>query len=400
MPWETSTMSAQRSQFVLESKSKSFTHSELCRRYNICRKVGYKWLQRFDEEGISGLLDRSRRPKAKVSEVPHEVTTKIVAYRTAHPSWGATKIHKILKRDLKRTRIPSRRTIHRILQECNLVTTRVRHSRRKAPCNRVVLKANYANHIWTVDFKGWWRTKDGKKVFPLTIRDEYSKFILTIACLPSPSLDLVKEAFIDCFKSYGLPEYIRCDNGTPFSHSGGFCGLSRLSAWWLKIGVVPNFIPPASPQFNPGHERMHKDMKSDLQTNPARNLRQQQIAADSWREDFNTIRPHDSLADKTPASVYRRSRTKYNSAEPALEYPSSMIKRFVNKQGVFKFNGKKIFISKAIGQENIGIQFNTNNSADVFFAHLNIATTDSNFAQKLTEVDLITGLVYNNKIAA
>lgn len=312
MPWKTSTMSAQRSQFILESKSGSFSHSELCRRFNISRVVGYKWRSRFDAEGIAGLSDRSRRPKTTSSAVPHEITTKIVAFRTAHPSWGATKIYKILKRELKKTKIPSRRTIHTVLQDCNLVTSRVYHSRRKASSNRVVLKATYPNHVWTCDFKGWWRTKDGKKVFPLTIRDESSKFVLSVTCLPSPSLDLVKAVFIDCFKSYGLPEYIRCDNGSPFSFSGAFCGLSRLSAWWLKLGIVPNFIPPASPQFNGGHERMHKDLKADLQSNPARNLRQQQLLADSWRDDFNIIRPHDSLSDKTPASVYKRSKTKYN----------------------------------------------------------------------------------------
>lgn len=400
MPWKTSTMLSQRSQFVLESKSGQFSHSELCRRYNIVRNTGYKWLSRFEDNGLPGLLEQSRRPKTKTSEVPHEVTTKIVAYRTAHPSWGATKIHKILKRELNRETVPSRRTIHRILQQCNLVTTRVYHSRRKAPVNRVVLRAEYSNHVWTVDFKGWWRTKDGRKVYPLTIRDEFSKFVLAVVCLPKPSLDLVKEVFIDCFHSYGLPEYIRSDNGTPFSSSASFCGLSRLSAWWLKIGIVPNFIPPASPQFNGGHERMHKDMATDLQATPARNLRQQQSIADCWREDFNTVRPHDSLADKTPAAVYRRSKSKYNSAEPALEYPSSFIARFVNRQGVFKLNGKKIFISKAFGGENIGLQTSSSKHFTIYFGHTPVAQLDTKLTDKPTELDLITGLIYSGKKAA
>jgi len=400
MPWKTSTMSSQRSQFILESKSRTFTHSELCRRYSISRVAGYKWLHRFNEEGMAGLRDRSRKPKTKTSEVSHEITTMIVSYRTAHPSWGATKIHKILKRELKNKSVPSRRTIHRVLQDCNLVTTRVCRGSRKAPTKRLVLKAKYLNHVWTVDFKGWWRTKDGKKVYPLTIRDEFSKFVLAVECLSSPSLEPVKHAFTDCFKSYGLPDYIRCDNGTPFCNSKALCGLSRLSTWWLKLGITPNFIPPASPQYNGGHERMHRDMKADLQSNPARNLRQQQIVVDAWREDFNNIRPHDSLGDRTPASIFKRSKTKYNFAEPPLEYRQGLVSRFVNKQGTFTFGGKKIFLSKAVGSENIGLEVNSNNSIKIYFAHVLIAVADSNFETKFSEVDFITGLIYDEKIAA
>ncbi|MCO6431890.1 MAG: transposase [Deltaproteobacteria bacterium] len=229
MPWRTESVLNQRMQFVMEYGQCS--HSELCRRYGISRTAGYKWIERFRQSGLPGLKDRSRRPHKSTKVVSHEITVRTVAYRQSHPSWGASKIRKILLKEFKD--VPSRRTLHRILQECNLVTTR-RMRRRRKVSRRTVVRSQWCNHIWTTDFKGWWRTRDGKKVFPLTIRDEFSKMVLAIEMLPSPSLDLVKEAFIRCFLQYGLPELIRSDNGCPFSYSQGLCGLSRLSAWWIS----------------------------------------------------------------------------------------------------------------------------------------------------------------------
>lgn len=398
MPWRNNSVLSQRSEFILEVKSKACSFSELCRRYCISRTAGYKWVARFDKEGLQGINDRSRRPHSSKKQIPHEITTTIVAYRQAHPSWGATKIRKIIAKEFRK--IPSRRTIHRILQDCNLISTRRMHRRRKIGRERVVLAAKWCNHIWTVDFKGWWRTNDGKKVFPLTIRDEFSKMILAIVMLPSPNLQLVKEAFIKCFERYGLPEYIRSDNGTPFSYSHSLCGLSRLSAWWIKLGIVPNFIPPASPQYNGGHERMHRDMANDLQTHPAKNLHQQQAVADVWRDDFNYIRPHDALADKTPSQVYKKSKYIYKRSEASLEYPARMLKRYVNKQGVFKCHGKKIFLSKAVAGENIGLDFTENKGVDIWFANTLLAHSDTNFNNKIYEYNLITGIISDTNQAA
>ena len=397
MPWGIKSVLSERSRFVLQSKSEESSHSELCRRFCISRVTGYKWLTRFEKHGLRGLSDQSRRPKTGASAIPHEITTQIVSYRQSHPSWGATKIRKILLRSFQE--VPSRRSIHRVLQDCNLVSTRRYHYRRRAP-KRVVVKALYSNHIWTVDFKGWWRTRDGKKVFPLTIRDEYSKMVISIKVCPRPTLELVKEAFTECFERYGLPEYIRSDNGTPFAYSGGLCGLSRLSAWWIKLGIVPNFIPPASPQFNAGHERMHRDMAQDLEATPARNRSQQQAIADQWREEFNTVRPHDALKDKTPSQVYRKSSIKYKTAEPALEYPEErMLKRFVNKQGAFRFKGKRYFLSKALGKENIGLEFTDSNTVNIWFGTTLLVQADAEFSNFL-EYDLITGRLTDTKIVA
>lgn len=388
MPWITMNALNQRSQFLLEVLCHAESMSAICRKYNISRQTGYKWLRRISKHGLLGLREQSRRPKTASKVISHDITTAIVSYRTSHPSWGATKIRKILLRTHQN--VPSRRSIHRVLQDCNLISTRRRHFRRRKVHDRVVLKAVACNHIWTVDFKGWWRTNNGHKVYPLTIRDEFSKFVIALKLLPSPSLNLVKEAFIECFTHYGMPEYIRSDNGTPFAFSQGICGLSRLSAWWIKIGILPNFIPPASPQYNPGHERMHRDILEDLQRNPAKNLLHQQLAADAWRDDFNNIRPHDALKDRTPAEVYTRSRVRYRLSEPALEYPSRMTARFVTKQGKFQFKGKRIFLSKAVGGENIGLDFNDDNSVDIWFSTVRIATTDKDFSLPLTEYNLIT----------
>lgn len=396
MPWRIDVLT-QRSEFVLLSKSKDHSHSELCRKYGISRTAGYKWLKRFEEEGLQGLKDRSRRPSSNTPEIPQELIIRAVAYRQAHPSWGATKIRKILIREFKK--VPSRRTLHRVLQECNLIPTARRQRRRKVS-ERIVVQAKWNNHIWTADFKGWWRTRDGRKVFPLTIRDEYSKMILAIAMLPSSSLDPVKDIFRRCFEQFGLPEYIRTDNGSPFAFSQGLCGLSRLSAWWLKLGIIPNFIPPASPQFNGGHERMHRDMAKDLQSSPARNLSQQQAVAEDWRREFNTIRPHDALKDKTPSQVYKKSKTKYKIAEPALEYPSNMLTRFVTKQGKITYKNKRIFLSKAVGGENVGLEFTDSGYVNIWFGDTLLGKTDHTCQSQISECNLITGAISDTKITA
>lgn len=388
MAWKTSTMLSERSEFVLRAISKQESFSELCREFGISRECGYKWKKRFEQEGLRGLQNQSRRPKSSASKVAHEITVSIVAHRQAHPRWGATKIRKLLKKEFPE--VPSRRTIHRIMQDCNLVTTRQQKRRRALP-ERVVKKPIYPNHVWTVDFKGWWRTRDGKKVYPLTIRDEYSRFILAIDVLPSQSLDLVKERFMRCFQRYGLPEYIRSDNGSPFAFSQGFCGLSRLSAWWLKLGIVPNFIPPASPQYNAAHERMHLDMAKELEETPARDCIQQQLVCNSWREEFNSLRPHDALNERTPSEVYRRSKRKYRITEPALEYPESMQKRYVNWQGKFMFSGKRVFFTKAVGGENIGLDFTDSDRVDIYFGTTCLGYCDTEFTTPIREYDLITG---------
>ena len=397
MPWKTSTMISQRAEFILQAKSPECSHRALCKEFGISRTTGYKWLARFEIEGREGLRDRSRRPKSSASAVPHEITIRIVAYRRAHPSWGATKIRKILQREFRK--VPSRRTIHRVLQDCNFITTRRAPTARRAP-SRTVVKALHCNHIWTVDFKGWWKTKDGKKVFPLTIRDEYSRFVLAVVMLPSPSLDPVKEVFRRCFERYGMPMFIRSDNGSPFAFSQGLCGLSRLSAWWLKLGIVPNFIPPASPQYNARHERMHRDMAADLETSPARNLKQQQMLADSWKEDYNCVRPHDALNDRTPSEIYKRSKKRYSLSEPALEYPSRMFTRYVNRQGSFKYEGQKVFLSKAFGQENIGLELTTNGTFRLWFAHVPVAAWTPEQDPAVSEFNLITGELIATKKAA
>jgi putative transposase len=377
----------QRMEFMLRRQSEGTSLSELSRDFGISRTTAYKWITRFDNEGLKGLGDQSRRPKTTTKKLPYEMVTEIISFRQSHPSWGATTIRKTLLRTHRK--VPSRRTIHRVLQECNFISTRRSHSRRRSP-ERTVVKPTHCNHVWTVDFKGWWRTNDERKVFPLTIRDEFSRCVLVIKMLPRPSLDLVKEAFIHCFQRFGLPDYIRSDNGTPFAFSQGLCGLSKLSAWWIKLGIIPNFIPLASPQFNGAHERLHKDIALDLESRPAANLKKQQLLADAWREEFNTIRPHSSLNDKTPSEVYKRSTKRYKLAEPPLEYPTKFHQRFVNRQGQLKYEGKRVFISKVIGGENVGLEVTSPHTINIWFATSLLLEWQTK-TDTIREYDLITG---------
>jgi putative transposase len=353
MPWKEHRAVDLKKEFVLAASAPGANVAELCRAHGVSRKTGYKWLKRFKAYGLEGLQARSRRPKT-IAGTDGEIVVRIVELRDQYPKWGAKKIHELLRRE--GLNAPAVKTIARILDR--LGAPRVRRPSRRL---RVVVRDHQPlvvkapNDVWTVDFKGWWRTRDGKRFEPLTVRDAYSRFVLCLQMLGSMRAEVVKPIFQRLFEKYGLPTVIRVDNGAPFACTSAPAGLSRLSAWWTSLGIRVSFSRPAHPQDNGAHERMHADVAAQLEADPSDNLTVQQLAADRWRKEFNEVRPHESLQMKTPAEVYFRSTRSYLGIRPP-RYPAHQVVRRVNRMGCVHYQGKTIFISASLAGFDIAVR--------------------------------------------
>jgi putative transposase len=364
-----------RNQFVLAATAPGANISQLCREHGVSRTNGYKWIRRFQAEGLAGLDDKSRRPKT-ISGIDGELVMRIIELRRRYPKWGAKKLRQILLRLPDRLEVPSAKTIARVLDRAGEL--RVRKPRRRL---RVVLReheplvANAPNDVWTVDFKGWWRTRDGRRFEPLTVRDAFSRYVLCLEMLGSTRADVVKPAFERLFDSCGLPRVIRVDNGAPFACTSAPAGLSQLSAWWTSLGIRVSFSRPAHPQDNGAHERMHNDVAAQLEADPADSLEVQQRAAAIWRAEFNEVRPHEAIAMRTPAQLYVRSSRRYTGIQPP-RYPASYGVRRVSSKGCVRYLGKAVFISESLIGHDLGIRRTQRGHIAVRFYDLNLGFFD------------------------
>lgn len=376
MPWKEVTKMEEKRAFVYRSLEGVDSFTELCREYGISTKTGYKWQKRFLEKGLAGLEELSRKPGGNPNRVDEETVCEIIRIKTNRPNWGAKKIHAIFCRLYPQRKddisVP---TVDRLLARSGL--TKPRGQRRRRTGERLVLreKATHPNHIWTVDFKGWWYTMHAEKCEPLTVRDEYSKYILSIQVLERGNISNVKQHFAKLFRRYGLPEIIRSDNGTPFASSWGVFGLTKLSVWWLSLGISLDRIDPGKPAQNGGHERMHRDIRSELQGRIRGDLKLHQVYFAQWRDDFNNERPHEALDMKTPSELYVPSTRQYaGDVQPA--YPDDFIVRLVNDRGYTNYKGHRIFIGNAFNGYHIGLRFMPGMCMEVYFGTLLLGHID------------------------
>ena len=294
--------------FVSECLRGELPMVALCEDYGISRKTGYKWLGRYRERGAEGLVERTRAPRCHGRSMAPEVAEAIVALRRARPHWGPRKLRAVLMGEQPGKVWPAASTMGDLLRAEGLVSARRRRRRIAAP-SRTLRPANGPNDVWCIDFKGWFRTRDGERCDPLTVTDAYSRFLLACVILP-PRTEEVRAAVKQLFERYGLPETIRSDNGSPFAGTGAG-GLSRLSVGWLKAGIALERIDPGQPQQNGRHERMHKTLATETTRPPAASMERQQDRFDRFRQDFNANRPHEALGQQPPASFYRPSPRAY-----------------------------------------------------------------------------------------
>jgi len=327
--------------------------TDLCREFGISRVTGHKIWARFKAEGSSSFVDRSSRPWKLANRTPAKIESMILQLKDKHQSWGAPKLLSHLARRHRDVRWPAKSTVHAILDRHGLV--KHKSGRKKYRAQGTELRSTAApNELWCADFKGQFKTQNGKYCYPLTISDHYSRYLL--AC---EALESVREVgAIDCFKSifkeHGLPDAIRTDNGSPFSCRTLF-GLSRLSVLWLRLGIRIERIMPGHPEQNGRHERMHRTLKQDTAVPASQNLLQQQERFDAFRQIFNHERPHEALKMQSPSDIYVASRRCYPRVLDEYDYSSCDLTRRVCRSGSIKIGQKKVFISEVFAYQDVGI---------------------------------------------
>jgi transposase InsO family protein len=357
----------QRTEFALRAMQ-TLNFRALCQQYGISTKTGYKWRERFWRKGLAGMEEESRRPKSHSKQLPEEEVCEIVRLKLAHLAWGPRKIRELYLRG--HGEVASESTFKRVLERTSL--TQKRRRRRAPEAGRLSSgrQAAALNEVWTVDFKGWWR-KAEQRCEPLTVRDEYSRYLLEVRAVEDARSETVRKSFERIFERHGLPEAIRSDNGSPFASRQGVLGLSRLSAWWVVLGIDLERGRPGHPQDNAGHERMHKDISRELEAEGACD----QAALDVWRQTFNYERPHEALRMRCPGEVYLASERKYEGTPEDLDYPK-MCSRRVSPKGLISLEGQPLFLSASLGGWSVGLKPIAEDLMEVWFGRLLLGQVD------------------------
>jgi len=353
MGWKETCVVEERFKFIQDCRRELESFAELCRRYGVSRKTGYKWWQRYQAEGLDGLRDQSRASHAHPNEVLQEVAEEVLELRRQHPHWGPQKLRARLERVAPEITWPAASTIGEMLQRAGLTVAR-KHRRKATPSQSPLSHATSANQVWSADFKGWFRCGDGSRCDPLTMTDGYSRFLLRCQAMTGMDERSAQAVMEAAFREYGLPEAMRTDNGEPFG-SVGLAGLSRLAVWWIKLGIRPERIRPGKPQQNGRHERMHRSLKQATARPPAATLKGQQKAFDRFRQEYNWERPHEALEMQTPAELYVPSSRCYPSRLSEPEYPGDWEVRWIGACGNMRWR-KKIYVGKVLAGEALGLE--------------------------------------------
>ena len=360
--------------FIALVERSELTFGEACERYEISRKTGYKWLARYRESGPGGLVDLSRRPHHSPNATPRRMAEALEELRRRHPTWGAGKLLKIVGKRNPGWVLPTRSTGCELLKRAGLVRQRRRVSRVGHP-GPPLSEMDEPNAVWSADFKGQFKTRDGVYCYPLTVADGCSRYLLCCQGLSSTRTELVKPVFTRLFEEYGLPRVIRTDNGSPFATTA-LGRLSHLSVWWIRLGIEPELTEPASPAQNGRHERMHKTLKAETARPPAGSLSAQQARFNRFRREFNEERPHEALGQETPASAYERSARQFPRKLPEVEYPGHFETRYVSENGGIRWKKSWVNVTTTLAREWVGLEEVGDGQWDVYFSRLRLGRLD------------------------
>jgi transposase InsO family protein len=360
----------QRTQFIADYLRDSLTISELCALYSVSRKTGYKWIDRYLQQGPVGLEERSRQPHRSPNQTPEHIVAAFIELRTHHPSWGAKKLLSVVQRRHAGWDLPGRSTVCDILHRHGLVPKK-RQRRVIGHPGAPTSSMRLPNDVWSADYKGQFKTGDGVYCYPLTVTDNCSRFLLGCQALTSTAVHEAKPVFTRLFHEFGLPRRIRTDNGVPFA-TNTLARLSQLSAWWVRLGILPEFIEPGHPQQNGRHERMHRTLKAETTRPAAGSCRAQQRRFNRFRAEFNHERPHEALDMQTPASRYEPSPRPMPQRLPPLEYPDRFEVRYVSANGGIRWNKRWVNVSITCVGEYVGLEEIDDGVWNVYFGPLKL----------------------------
>jgi putative transposase len=374
MPWSQTSPMDQRTQFIADYLREVLSVTELCDLYGISGKTAYKWIDRYLRQGPAGLEERSRRPQNSPNRTPDEVTQALLEARRRHPSWGGKKLLTLVHKRHASWDLPHRSTVCDILRRHGMVPKK-RNRRRIGHPGKPTTAILAPNDVWSADYKGQFRTGNGIYCYPLTVTDGYSRYLLGCQALNSTAVAEAKPVFTRLFKEYGLPRRIRTDNGVPFA-TNTLARLSSLSAWWVRLGILPEFIEPGKPQQNGRHERMHRTLKAETTRPAAGSLAAQQRKFNTFREEFNHERPHEALDMQTPDRLYRPSIREMPNKIPPFVYPDRFEVRYVSANGGIRWGREWINVSTVCIGEYVGLEEIDNGIWTVYFGPLKLGRLD------------------------
>ena len=379
MPWKETEAMKERRSFIDAMLRQNRPFRELCREYGISEKTGYKWRNRFYEQGYAGLEEESRAPQTHPNTIDADAAAELIRLRLAHPTWGGKKLQELYRRTHTGQPLPSLSSINRIIEKAGLLKKkRVHTTAITSDCPRLnrTLEAKEPNDVWCIDFKGWWRS-DGEICEPFTVRDKHSRKVLCARLMTSKTSEAVRPVMTELFRRYGLPRAIHSDNGTPFAATNGILGLTKLSAWWITLGILPERSLPGCPGQNGSLERMHGDIAREIEGKIPGGIAANQAALDAWVEEYNSVRPNEAIGMKTPDEVYHPSERKYTGDFDILEYPAGFLPRKVFKSGEIILYGARVTLGFALRGWHVGLREQKQPGMyDVFLGEFLLGTLD------------------------
>jgi putative transposase len=354
MPWKVINQIDLKIQFINDWNQEYSSITDLSQKYGVSRPTVYKWLRRYEQFGIEGLKEQSRAPKRRPHRISEEILNLVIQEKLKNRKRGPRKIRAQLKRKYPKRKFPAVSTMAYWLKKQGLVEQRKKRLH-VPPYTEPFSECHAPNAVWSIDYKGQFHMKDGHVCYPLTLSDNFSRFILACQALEGPRYDPTRRCLDSVFREYGLPRAIRSDNGTPFA---GRCigALSRLMIWWILLGIIPERIGKGCPQENGRHERMHRTLKSDALDPVAGNLKEQQKAFDLYRHDYNNDRPHESLNDQTPSDYYEKSNRPYVAHPHLPDYGHEYLVRHVRHNGEIKFMGRMFYLTELLAGMPVGLK--------------------------------------------